>query len=144
MEYKKPESTEGTGAFNMAVATLMRIDKILQQLRDLAFAPVSRGGKQEIKVNLVKSFYLVSSPLLKEEIANKYEWILEVKPIQKTKRIQDINGQLITTNEITTFFDYDLELKLDKVISDLQRELQKEGNYLMAGKEDVRYSWKQS
>jgi len=144
MENTKYIKEEVTGAFNMAVATLTRIDKHLQQLRDLSFAPLLRGGKQEIKVNLVKSFYLAVAPLLKEEVATKYEWILGVKPNQKIKRVQDTNGQLITTNELTTFFDFSLELKLDKAISDLQRELQLEGNYLMAGKEDVRFSWKQS
>lgn len=128
---------EGTGAFNMAIATLMRIDKVLQQIRDLVFAPYGLPTKQSIKIELTKSLFQLSSPLLKEDIVKNYNWILELKPIEAS-----VGRHGRATGEKKAIFNYDLELKLNKAIVDIQRELQKEGDYLMAGKSDVRFNWK--
>jgi len=140
-KHKNSSEGEGQGAFNMAISTLMRIDKILQELKEISSAPIPDGIKQEVKLNLVKSFYLNSAPLLKKEVREGFNWILEQRPDIR-KELSNNSSDRIETGNKRTFFNEELELKLDTLILDIQIALQEEGDYLMAGKKDIRFSWK--
>lgn len=125
-------AVDSKAPFNMAIATLMSLRNTLDKIRDvegrLDFSPEER---QRIKVELVKRFYVDSSPLIFDEtIIKKHETILDLKPIEvicvskggkSYKRIQ---------------YSYKLNSQLDKCLLDLQLELQKK-KYFMPPRDDM-------
>ena len=130
-------SDEGQGAFNMAISTLMRIDNILTLITNLTYAPYLKGTIQSMKIELVKNFWINSAPLLKKEVHENYKWIFDLKP--SIAIITDTMGNEVRRE---AGFMEDIEIKLNKFVLDVEMELQKEGDYLMAGKKDLRFSWK--
>lgn len=124
---------ESKAPFNMAIATLMSLRQTLDQIRNIEgridFRPEER---QRIKIELVKRFYVDSSPLLFDQtILKKHETILDIEPImficvnnQTGKRTQRIK------------YSFELNKKLDKCLLALQVELQKKKFY-MPPREDM-------
>jgi len=118
--------------FNMAIATLMSLRNTLDRIRDIEgridFPPTER---QRIKIELVKRFYVDSSPLLFDsEVLEKYEYILDLEPIQficversgkQKKRIK---------------YSFELNKELDQCLLKLQVELQKK-KYYMPPRDDM-------
>lgn len=138
MKQNNNNSEGGTGAFNMAVATLMRIDSILKEIKDLSFQPINSGTKQKVKIELVKNLWLNSAPLLKKDNHEPFTWILDQTPMYEFE-LDNIGRR---TGGKRFFFSQELEIKLDKAVLDIEMGLQEEGDYLMAGKNDLRFSWK--
>ena len=124
---------EGKAAFNMAIATLMSLRFTLDRIRDIEgridYLPEER---QRIKIELVKRFYVDSSPLINnEEIIESYKEILELKPLQI---IGVNNSNLKQTTRIV--YSYELNRQLDTYLLRLQLQLQK-NKYFMPPKEDL-------
>jgi hypothetical protein len=136
------DNEEGISApFNMGVSTLMRLDNILRQITELSINDkIPPDLKQVMKIELVKQFYLDSVPLLKENIVRSYEWILEIKP-KTVPHLRRDNSDTIKQIGVKPLFSPELDLKLNKVLCDLQIELQKE-KYFMPSKRDPKFSWR--
>ena len=112
---------ESKAPFNMAIATLMSLRGTLDRIRDIEgridFPPEER---QRIKVELVKRFYVDSSPLIFDKnTIDSYRFILKLRPIEficvnkgNQKQIRKIK------------YCFDLNEKLDCCLLDLQIELQ--------------------
>jgi len=110
---------ETEAPFNMAIATLMRLDSILQQISKLDFMfPFDSAEKQKSYLGLVKQFYINAIPLLKDEDLNTYGTILE---INLNKKISIKSG----SQKINASYNPELELKLNKFLVDLQYKLKK-------------------
>lgn len=137
LKIPKDRIDEGTAPFNMAIATLKRLDEILVQITIATCDPsLTLRERQPIKISLVKQFFLSCVPLLSTEVIKKYK-----------KRIQDLRPSIISIkidnirSEPRIIFNYNLENELDDILIDLQTELQKEG-YFMPSKDDPKFSWK--
>lgn len=119
--------------FNMAIATLMSLRNTLDRIRDIEgridFPPEER---QRIKIELVKRFYVDSSPLLFDKpILKQYEYVLDIEP--KVFICVDTK-----TNKQTKRIKYSFELNklLDQCLLSLQVELQKK-KYYMPPRDDM-------
>jgi len=124
---------ESKAPFNMAIATLMSLRQTLDRIRDIeGRIDYPSEERQRIKIELVKRFYVDSSPLIFEtEIIKKFKFILKLKPNyvicinkssnKRTKRVK---------------YSYELNEKLDECLLNLQVELQNK-KYFMPPKEDL-------
>jgi hypothetical protein len=126
-------SQESKAPFNMAIATLMSLRNTLDRIRDIeGRIDFPAEERQRIKIELVKRFYVDSSPLLFDDnILKQYEDILDLEPIEficvdrktgkQTKRIK---------------YSFELNKKLDQCLLALQVELQKK-KYYMPPRDDM-------
>jgi len=124
---------ESKAPFNMAIATLMSLRNTLDRIRDIEgridYPPEER---QRIKIELVKRFYVDSSPLINnEKIINSYKKILELQPVQI---IGINNSNLKQTKRI--IYSYELNQELDLYLLNLQVQLQK-NKYFMPPSDDM-------
>jgi len=114
--------------FNMALSTLEALRKILSDIKQISVDPyLTIETKQTLKIYLLKRFYVDSSPLLEDNIVEKYKNILNIKP-KEIPIISKENSQLTGKNKV--IFDFELEVTLDKHLINLQQELQKEKYYM--------------
>lgn len=127
------KSQESSAPFNMALATLEALRRILSHIEQVYADPLLPDElKQKIKINLLKRFYVDSSPLLRNEIVEKYKEVLSIVP----KQIEIISNGKIVPNKTKLIYDDKLEEKLDTFLVNIQRELQKE-NYFMPPRKNL-------
>ena len=75
------KSQESAAPFNLALSTLESLRAILSHIERLECDTfLDDAIKQKIKINLLKRFYVDSSPLLKDKIVEKYRNVLKMKP----------------------------------------------------------------
>jgi len=124
---------ESKAPFNMAIATLMSLRNTLDRIRDIEgridFSPEER---QRIKIELVKRFYVDSSPLIFDNIIlKKYNYVLDLEPklfICVDKKTGKQNKRIK--------YSFELNKKLDQCLLALQIELQKK-KYYMPPRDDM-------
>lgn len=113
------DNYDSEAPFNMAVATLMRLDAILQQIRTLDYSyPFDSPEKQKAYLGLVKQFYINSIPLLRNEDTDKYNYILRLQ-ISRDKKIKS------GSQTYSSAFDFNLDYKLNMILVELQQVLKK-------------------
>lgn len=63
-----PQPSSGSAPFNMAIATLMRLDSILNIIKtnSALYGDASKGGVA-VKLNDINNFYIQATPLLSKE-----------------------------------------------------------------------------
>lgn len=119
-----PQNSETSpSAFNMAVASLMRLDAILRDIKETSKQTMNMGQAQHVKAKLVKDFFVQASVLFKDETKMKELW----------ERVKDLKPQWTSGGEGNLgkpIFNRDLDLKLDDIIIDTQSELQKTGVFM--------------
>lgn len=122
--------------FNSAIDTLMRLGKILDDMRSLVTNPIlSNHQKQSMKVRLTKDYFIVASPLLKAEIKQKLkERCNNLMPNEKN--FVSTKGGIVQKSEVKSMFSWELEQKLDNFLVDVEDELQKDG-YFMPPRKDL-------
>ena len=127
---------QGSAPFNMAIATLMRIDGVLKQITEVSSNPIMPLGiKQGMKVNLVKQLFIQSSPLLPSEVVLRLKMQVDkIKP--NNVLIGYGSGGVVKREENKTIYNEDLEYQLDFLTVEIQRELQKE-KYFMPPRKDL-------
>jgi len=107
MEEKRKEVT-----FNMAIATLARLDSILKRM-ELASVYVSGIPEQRTQIKLLKYFFLNATPLMSTTQHKKYKKeILEMKISSKT-----FKGRTVE------FEDPKLEKRIFEIAMDIEMEL---------------------
>lgn len=113
--------------FNMAVATLMRLDAILQQIRNVCIIyPPHSVEKQRMHIELVKQFYINSITLLSDTEDADYKKLLKIE--MKVKSIIRNKVQMITE-----VYSKEIETELNKILIKLQ--LQTKKYYMPKGKD---------
>lgn len=129
-------SSEDKAPFNMAIDTLRRIGGILDEIHRVACDGIlSPAQKQSILVPLIQHFFFQASPLLKEEIVTKYqEQVLNLKNIQIDMSMTRCG--VTKKKEVKLLYDPILDLRMNVLLLDIQRELQKE-KYFMPPKKDL-------
>lgn len=111
---------EGEAPFNMAVATLMRLDTLLQNLRMIDFLYTSDSAeKQKAHISIVKQFYINAIPLLQDEDIKSYkDRVLKVE-LKTSSRIRSGN------QSVKYYYDKKIELQLNEILIELQQKLKK-------------------
>lgn len=143
MTFKGKEDAQGIFApFNMAIATLMRLDKILQEIKELVYSPYDLGTRQTLLINLVQQFYLNAVPLLPEILPEKFGWILEVKPEEK-EILHNTGFTTTSTGNKRLMYNSETELKLNKALQNMQIVLQNNEKLFMPSKRDPKHSWRE-
>ncbi len=128
--------------FNMAIATLKRLDTILQQIRSLnSFSIINSVEKQDSHINLMQSFYINAVPLFEENKKKKRKekekednslkeleteilnFCLEKKTIVKSGNQQYIH-----------IYSSDKEKRINQIMIELLKRLEK---YFMPGRREA-------
>jgi len=126
--------------FNMALDTLKRLGNILFEIKQLSFNDeFTDSGKQIIKINLVKQFFLQSSPLLPKTIVGEFKKeILNLKP--KMIRIGE-KSSYGAVNFIGSepAFNWVLEIRLDELLIELQGKLQEQKYFMPPAESEDMY-----
>jgi len=120
---------DNAAPFNMALSTLESLRAILSDIKQIYKDPFLPDEiKQKLKINLVKRFYVDSSPLLSQSVVDSYKDILELKPVKVIVLNALGNNGTSLPKKIT--YDEEMESSLDNYLIKLQIELQKEKYYM--------------
>ena len=138
---KEEEQQKKKAVFNMALNTLERLGNILSEIKIITHDNyLNAETRQRMKIDLVKQFYVQSSPLLpKSSIENYSNKILELKPVIK-KIMENRAGSNPVFKGMSNVFDYEMDKKLDEILIKLQIALNLEG-YFMPSIKDTKYGW---
>lgn len=105
--------------FNMALATLKRLDTILQNLRQVSLMSINPKEKQRMNIDLLKQFYLNSIPLLDNDyIKENNDKILNLK----------LNKSVVAKSgghKNLESYDQELENNINKFFIEIQQKLKK-------------------
>lgn len=126
-------SYESKAPFNMAIATLYSLRTTLDKIRDVeARIDYPASERQRIKIELVKRYFIDSSPLIADKkIIDKYLWVIKLKPLEVVS-ISPSSGKRIKK----TIYSYELNEELDSCLVDLQLEVQKK-KFIMPPSDDM-------
>ena len=123
-ETKSISKEEVQAPFNVAIATLMRIDDLLKTYSSIIPKNLDFDG-DEIRHHrgiVIRDLIVQSAPLLKSE---------------KTKELMEDFKKINKENEKFV----ELQLELDNLMIKVQQELQEAGKYLMPSAKDPRFNW---
>lgn len=147
------DNSTGQGApFNMAISTLQRLDRILEDIKitSAGYIPMGIGetGQKietaiglDMKIRLIKQFFMQSIPLLKEK--QRIELAKHLKEIPNNER-WELRGSGHSAKKVwAKYYSNQLEGMWDNFLCLIQIELQKE-NYFMPPKNDPRFMMGQS
>lgn len=125
-----------SAVFNMALDTLQRLGRILDEIKNLQYKTEHTIHiLQSIKVGLVKQFFIQASPLLPEKSVKKYQKdILNLIP-KVVELVRNRSGGGRERLGLVFRFDRDLEIRLDQILIELQLILQKE-KYFMPSEDE--------
>lgn len=121
--------------FNMAIATLMRINEILQNITQVSAMPLDPITISYTKYKMLQQLYLAAVPLI-ENVATKKKIKEEIFKMKSEFFIINHRGQ-----KKRNCYD-NTEERIDSIIETILEALQID-KYFMPPKNDPRYSWKQ-
>lgn len=118
-------------AFNMAIATLERLDTILQQIRTIdSNMSLPIIFRQSTKIKLLKQFFINASPLLDEKVVKQYKE--EILNLQIDSKIGIKSG----AHKVSEFYSPEKEKRVDTILIELQVSLRK---YFMPSKKQAMF-----
>ena len=144
MGFNKEGETEAP--FNMAIATLKRLDSILQQITSLDFDyPRDSVEKQKIHIGLVKKFFINATPLFKDDNEkkgnkNKKDNNDEKEHLKKLHneildfQVDKKHGIKSGTQISRHVYSEKKEKRLNEILIEIQQRLKK---FFMPGKREV-------
>ena len=139
-------SKGGEVAFNMAIATLQRIDLVLRQITLIdTLHLMDTSAKQKAYIDLTQRLFVISSPLLfgleKEKKKDEEKTNLEDLQDEILNLKIECKTVVISGNQKLEFvFSRKLEKRIHEILIDIQRRLKP---YMMPSKSDPRYGWGQ-
>lgn len=136
MKYQQEDDESQNAVFNMALDTLYRLGKILQEIKYLEFkTEYSLEIRQAVKIGLVKQFFVQASPLLDEKKIDEYKSeILSLKPkVVNVVSSKSMNNSKALGSQMV--YDEQLGIRLDEILIELQISLQKK-KYFMPTSDD--------
>ena len=131
-EQEENNEDEKSAVFNMALDTLRRLGRILEEIKYLQYKVGEYGmnNLQLIKIGLVKQFFIQGSPLLPEEKVKEYKKeILSLTP-RLTQVHKNTPGRATEHCGVQIIYNSDLEIRLDEILIELQLILQKEKYFM--------------
>ena len=133
--------------FNMALATLMRLDNILIKIRDISTGismgwmegrEVDKASLLAGKIALARQFYLNASPLLKPDIKVVLKKKMRFFVMPQNYRL---DNSLSSKRYQVEVYDLRLDIIIDNFVEEVEQRLQDEG-YFMPPKNDPRFAFK--
>jgi len=113
-------SSDREAPFNMAIATLMRLDTILQQLRNLGIMyPNDVPEKQKAHIEFVRQFFINAVPLLENEDTESYK--KEILGLGLNVR----SGVKSGTQFSKFIYDKNIEKRLNEILIEIQQKVKK-------------------
>ncbi len=142
VEPKNPQLTQSKEApFNMAIATLKRLDEILVEIKTASSMTVLDPViSQSIKINLVRQFFLNAIPLLEEKDIKRFRKTIFSLRETKRKKISNSAYGESKVGEMVSVYDYRMDLYLDNILVEVQLALQK-NRFFMPSSNNPRYGW---
>lgn len=124
------EEDNAEGMFNMAVATLTSLRKILDNITYLSVSENSQEIILKFKISFVKSFFINASPLMSDKRRDEFQ--KKVKELKVPIRIVPIhkNGYPTGRSETRIYYDPQLDLYLDDLLVQMQHHLQERGHFM--------------
>jgi len=132
------DEEQESAKFNMALDTLKRLGKTLEEIKQLAYKiEYSIETRQAVKLGLIKQFFIQSSPLLPKDQVEKYkEEILSLKPAMvNVLKMGSMNNTLYSRTQI--IYNEKLEIRIDEILIELQMILQKEKYFMPPAEEEA-------
>ena len=128
---------ETSAPFNMALATLERVNDILKKITEVSVEEPNPYVLIMKKCKLTKQLFLASVPLILDEAVKK-SLLAKVNALTTSYSMEH--------NKIRNKTNYtvgkDAEKEIDVVIQKIEESLQKD-KYFMPPKSDPRFAWKQ-
>lgn len=122
MSYERGDSD---APFNMAVATLMRLDKILQQMRQLHITFQNKVQRQKLHIELVKQFYLNSITLLDDSKKENREELEKIEKQVLNFKMDKKSNVKSGNQKFGECYSEEKEIELNKIMIKLQKQLKK-------------------
>ena len=123
--------------FNMALATLERVNGILVQYTVLSTTISDIVTRCYAKFPLVKQLFLSATPLINDDEAKAK---LKEEITKLKKEFYSVRSEVRKRNREACYVD--TEDKLDSTVQEIQEVLQRE-KYFMPPKKDARRGWEQ-
>jgi len=132
------DSEDESAKFNMAIATLQDLSRNLEEQRLISYSSdLTLAQKQIQRINLVRQFFIRSSPLLPDKVVLKYKnEILRLKPAQR-ETYDNCSG--MSASKFVGYksvYDETLEYRLDEIMIELQQVLQEEKYFMPPSEEE--------
>lgn len=130
MELKEETHSE-QAVFNMALDTLKRLGKNLEEQKMLEYKiQFSMEVRQAVKIGLVKQFFIQATPLLPADTVTEYkDKVLKLKSTTvKLRQKRTLQAPLNLGPQIV--YDENLSIELDTIIIELQIVLQEKGYFM--------------
>jgi len=127
------EVSSGTAAFNMALSSLERLNKMLIEIKKF-----SCMGEQRMKYQMALQFHSQSIPLITKADGKKEMEVLK----GKLRILRPIKIQYVCYGKPTKTldeFNQDLDFKIDDIMSAIQTLLQDEGYFMPPSMEEDLY-----
>lgn len=134
--------SESSAPFNSAIATLMRLDRILTDIKVVSTTDsLFSGQKQEMLINLTKQLFFQAIPLLKEDfIKENKEKIINLSPkMRELKEQPNLINPFGKHKGVIVDFSPEIESELNNLWIDIQQHIASQG-YFMPPKNDPRYA----
>jgi hypothetical protein len=143
----QPPKDEMT-AFNMAVATLMRLDETLKEIKKIGYI-IAAGQDEEgemidkasflnIKISLARSYFLFADPILPQDKRDGLQEELDKLKVPIKQIVSNSPDRPGKFNII--YYDEKLDRDIDKFIIKINHILK---NYFMPPKNDPRFAMMQ-
>ncbi len=134
------DKAKSSSAFNMAISTLERLSKILDDIKIVSVqTPIDQnksGTGQHIKIEYVKQFYIQAVPLLKEPDEKSLKPKLDKIQPQYWKKTNPYDNHV----EYISKYNYKIECMLNNLLIEIQNCLQRDG-FFMPPKDDPRFAF---
>ena len=128
-----PNDEKDSAVFNMALDTLKRLGDILREIKGLVYKiEYDIHQIQQIKVGLVKQFFVQASPLLPEKEVNKYQKEVLGLVVPQIAIIEKYKAGIIGYKQR---YNQTLDIRCNEILIELQLILQNE-KYFMPSAED--------
>ena len=130
---------EGSAPFNMALATLERVNDILKQISISSVTILDLNNRNYVKYKLLKELYQTSVPLIdnKDTKDNLRKKINKMPSDHFKKRVNQV------TKSWKLICKTDTEDTIDELVEEIQEALQL-SRYFMPSKHDPKFGWRES
>ncbi len=144
--YRPPVNidTDSEAKFNMAIATLQRVDKIFEEIKRVSsmaigIPGITMGQVQRLKLTVMWQLFIQSIPLMDDTKLEENEKIEDIKArldkiVIKRKEIRSKRGGEVLRYE--DLYDVNVEKELNNIEIDIQIALQKSGKYFRLPKSE--------
>lgn len=107
--------------FNMAIATLKRIDDMLREYSKISALAPNDGNSQILKYKTLRQIYLAAVPLMSKEHQKEVKKSMNEIEMKTTR----LNGRTVV------IYSADFDVKLDDIVETILNSLQEFGHYFM-------------